>query len=305
MSNTSKAHRGIYAAAISPLHPDGTLNAPALVAYCQYLMSENGGCDGVAPCGTTGEGTSLSLACKLAVPRAFADAGVPSDRVIFGTGAPSIDDAIRLTQAAYDAGYKNVLVLPPYYYKSPTDDGVFAYYARLIEAVGSGDLRVYLYHFPQMSATPLSVPLVLRLRAEFGPIIAGLKDSSGDFAQSRAFIEATGGVDQGFDVYPSSEAMLWDGLNIGSAGVISGSTNAFAKLAQVAKSAPAGATRELAMSHVKAARATAAKYNLIAAMKQIEAWRSGNADWLRVLPPLGPLSDKDAASLKADLAALT
>lgn len=298
-----KARRGIYAAAVSPFNADGGLNAGKLVAYCQHLLSA-GGCDGVAPTGTTGEGTSIAMADRLALPGAFADAGIAPDRVIFGTGAPASGDCLALSNAACDAGFTNVLVLPPYYYKSPSDDGLYAYYARLIEGVGRDDLRVYLYHFPQMSAVPLSVDLVTRLKQDFGAVIAGLKDSSGDFAQSAAFMNATGGIDADFDVFPSSEAMLWDGLALGSAGVISGSTNVFGAFAQAALTAPEGPVRDGAMDTVKAARSAAANFPLMAAMKQAEAWRSGDDSWTRMAPPLVPLSKNQQDTWRKNLESL-
>lgn len=299
-----KARRGIYAAAISPFDAAGRLDAPKLIDYCRHLMSEAGGCDGVAPMGTTGEATSISMPERLALPQAFAKADIPADRVIFGTGAPSVPDAISLTRAALEAGYPNVLVLPPYYYKNPSEEGLYAYYSALAEGIGDDRLRIYLYHFPQMSAVPLPVTLVTRLRAAFGPVIAGLKDSTGDFNQSRAFIEATGGVDADFDVFPASEALLEDGLAIGSAGTISGSTNAFGALAQRAYRAE-GAERSAAMGPIRAARAVAEKYNNIAAMKQIEAWRTGDDSWLRLLPPLAPIPADQKAALRADLDAVS
>lgn len=298
-----KARRGIYAAAVSPFDEAGNFEMAKSIAYCQHLLSD-GGCDGVAPTGTTGEGTSVAMADRLALPGAFAKAGIETDRVIFGTGAPSSMDSVALTKAACDAGYTNVLVLPPYYYKSPSEDGLYAYYARIIESVGRDDLRIYMYHFPQMSAVPLSVDLVLRLKKDFGAVIAGLKDSSGDFSQSAAFIKATGGVDADFDVYPSSEAMLWDGLALGSAGIISGSTNAFGAKAQAALKAPEGAARDAAMAEVKAARAMASKYPLMAAMKQVEAWRTGDESWTRMAPPLVPLTKEQQKSLRDDIDAL-
>lgn len=299
----SKAKRGIYAAAVSPFNADGSLNTSKLIAYCQHLLSA-GGCDGVAPTGTTGEGTSVAMRDRLVLPAAFAEAGISQDAVIFGTGAPSAEDCVALTRAAVDAGFTSVLVLPPYYYKAPSDEGLYAYYSNLVEKIGSDSLRIFLYHFPQMSAVPLSTDLVNRLRKSFGPIIAGVKDSSGDFEQSRAFIEATGGVAENFDVYPSSEAMLWDGLSIGSAGIISGSTNAFANGVQAAKAAPEGPQRDAAMDAVRAARGLAGKYPLMAAMKQIEAWRTDDDSWTRMAPPLVPLSDAQRSSLRTDLEAL-
>lgn len=298
----TKARRGIYAAAISPFTADGSLDAEKLVAYCRYLVTE-GGCDGVAPTGTTGEGNSISMTARLALPAAFAEAGLAADQVIFGTGSCATDDAIALSRAALDAGFPNVLVLPPFYYKSVGDDGLYAYFARLIDGVDDHRLRVYLYHFPQMSMTPISVDLVTRLKGTFGPLVAGLKDSSGDFEQSRAFAEATGGVDGDFDVYPSSEAMVFDGLATGCAGIISGSTNAFARKVQAALAA-SGAGREAAFEAVKAARAIAGNYPLMAAMKRIEAWRSGDDEWLRMAPPLVPLTSAQETALRADLDAL-
>ena len=299
-----KARRGIYAAAVSPFDADGSLNTSKLIAYCQHLLSD-GGCDGVAPTGTTGEGTSIAMRDRLALPAAFAAAGIETDRVIFGTGAPASGDCVELTRAALESGYKNVLVLPPYYYKGVSDDGLFSYYANLVEKISSDDLRIYMYHFPQMSQVPLSAALVTRLRAEFGPIIAGLKDSSGDFEQSRAIIEATGGVAEDFDVYPSSEAMLWDGLAIGSAGVISGSTNAFGAMAQKALQAAEGEERDAAMKVVIAARTMASGYPLMSAMKRIEAWRIGDEDWTRMAPPLVKLTVEQEKGLRADLDAMS
>ena len=298
----SKAQRGIYAAAVTPFREDGSVDADKLIAYCRHLLGD-GGCDGVAPTGTTGEGNSIPMRSRVSLPGAFAEAGLPADRVIFGTGACSSGDATEVTRASVEAGFTNVLVLPPFYYKGVSDDGIFAYFARIIEGVGDDRLRIYLYHFPQMSMTPFSVDLVLRLKAEFGQVIAGLKDSSGDFSQSKAFAEATGGVDQDFDVYPSSEAMVFDALDAGCAGIISGSTNAFAAKVQRALKADAG-DRDAAFEAVKAARAMASKYSLMAAMKQIEAWRTGDDSWTRMAPPLVPLAEDQKLALKQDLAAL-
>ena len=298
----TKARRGIYAAAVSPFKSDGALDHEKLLGYCQHLLTD-GGCDGVAPTGTTGEGTSVPMADRLALPEVFANAGIARDRVIFGTGAPSAGDCVALSRAAVDAGFINVLVLPPYYYKNVSDDGLFAYYANLVEKIGRDDLRIYLYHFPQMSQTPLSTELVLRLRAAFGLIIAGLKDSSGDFEQSRAFVEALGGIESDFDIYPSSEAFLWDGLSTGMAGIISGSTNITANLVQTACRAPEGAERDAAMKNVCDARSMASKYPLMAAMKTAESWRSGDDSWLKMAPPLLPLTDAQKTAFKIDLAA--
>ncbi len=298
----SKARRGIHAAAISPFREDGSLDTQKLISYCEHLISA-GGCDGVAPTGTTGEGNSISHRERIALPGAFAEAGFDPNRVIFGTGSCATQDAVDLTSAAVSAGFMNVLVLPPFYYKNPSDDGLYAYFAQLVEKVGDDRLRVYLYHFPQMSMTPIPVDVAVRLKRTFGSVIAGLKDSSGDLSQSLAFARATGGIDADFDVYPSSEAFLFEGLAGGCAGVISGSTNAFGIYSRDAMDAPYGPDSD-AFAKAKAARAVASKYPLMAAMKQMEAWRSDDDSWTRMAPPLMPLSAGQSASLRTDVEGL-
>ena len=296
----TKAARGIYAAAVSPFREDGSLDTERHIAYCKHLISD-GGCDGVAPTGTTGEGNSISFRQKMELAGDFAKAGFPTNRAIFGTGACATQDAIDLSKAALDAGFPNVLVLPPFYYKNPSDEGLYRYFAQLIETIGDDRLRVYLYHFPQMSMTPIPVDVVVRLKKEFGAVVAGLKDSSGDMTQAFAFASATGGAEEDFDIYPSSEAFYFEGLDGGCAGVISGSTNAFGALAQNAKDKGPDSA---AFARVKAARAMASKYPLMAAMKQMEAWRTGDETWTRMAPPLVPLSAEQKANLKADVEAL-
>ena len=153
-----KARRGIYAAAVSPFDADGSLNTSKLIAYCQHLLSD-GGCDGVAPTGTTGEGTSIAMRDRLALPAAFAAAGIETDRVIFGTGAPASGDCVELTRAAVESGYKNVLVLPPYYYKGVSDDGLFSYYAiwskksaaMTFASICTTSLRCHRFLYPLLS----------------------------------------------------------------------------------------------------------------------------------------------------------
>lgn len=294
---STKATNGVYAAAITPVDANGRPDTQKLVSYCLRLISE--GLDGVAPTGTTGEGNSLPFDWRIELPNACAEAGLTPNRVIFGTGSCAADDAVALTKAGVDAGFPNALVLPPFYLKNVSDEGLFAYYARLIEGVASDDLRIYLYHFPQMSQTPISVPLIQRLKTEFGPIIAGLKDSSGDYAGSLAFA----GAADDFDVFPSNEGVLVDALSKGCAGVISATTNSSAGLARrtLESSGPEQVMLQALLNDV---RQTIAKYPLSAAIKQIEAWKSSDEDWCRVFPPLVELTEDQKASLKAELHAL-
>ena len=170
----------------------------------------------------------------------------------------------------------------------------------MIDTINSDKLRIYLYHFPQVSQVPISVDLVVRLKKEFGPIIAGLKDSSGDFSQSAAFAQATGGKEKDFDVYPSSEAFYFKGIDAGCAGVISGSTNVFATLVQAAIKASDGPDSK-EFKKVVEARSFIGGFNLMAAMKSAEANRIGDADWERLAPPLRPLKPEEKQKLYSGL----
>ena len=295
----TKARRGIYAAAISPFNKNYRLEHSKLTDYCSYLLTD-GGCDGVAPIGTTGEGASISIEDRVSLPKSLCDAGIPCDRVMVGTGNSSTPDAARISKAALEYGYVNQLVLPPFYYKSVSDDGLYDYFSFMIDTINSDKLRIYLYHFPQVSQVPISVDLVVRLKKEFGPIIAGLKDSSGDFSQSAAFAQATGGIEKDFDVYPSSEAFYFKGIDAGCAGIISGSTNVFATLVQAAIKAPDGPDSK-EFKKVVEARSFIGGFNLMAAMKSAEANRIGDADWERLAPPLRPLKPEEKQKLYSGL----
>lgn len=288
----TKAQHGVYAAAITPMREDGTPDLDKLVQYSQRIISE--GLTGVAPAGTTGEGNSLPSKSRLEMPAKFADAGIASDRVIFGTGACATDDAVALTRACVDAGYTNVLVLPPFYLKNVPEDGLFAYYARLIERVASNDLRVYLYHFPQMSMTPIPVTLIARLKEAFGPVIAGLKDSSGDYEGSLKFVQAA----DDFDVFPSNEGVLLQGQQDGCAGVISATVNAAPDLAGRTLTEKTADLQENLLNLRKLISA----FPLSAALKQIEAWKSSDDSWLGVYPPLVELTAAQKTELRDQLA---
>jgi 4-hydroxy-tetrahydrodipicolinate synthase len=286
----SKARKGVYAAAITPIGSDGTPDLDGLVAYCRGLISA--GCDGVAPLGTTGEAAALPFTFRVRVPEALALAGVAADRVILGAGSPSVGDAIAIGKAALSAGFTNLLVLPPYYTKEPSEDGLYDYYSRIIDTLGDDRLRLYLYHIPQLTAVAIPLTLVHRLRDSYGRIVAGIKDSSGSFESAKSYVGP-----EDFDVYPSSEAVLSDALAAGCAGVISGSTNISAQLAHQVLQA-SGPQRQALQDRLTEFRQTIQAFPLIPAVKQIYAWRTGDKGWLRMLPPLRGLSSEQTNQLR-------
>ena len=295
----SKAKHGVYAASITAIDPSsGQPSGKRLIEHSQWLMSQ--GMTGVAPLGTTGEGNSLPLSFRLSVPGLFRDAGFSSDKVIFGTGSCSVGDATAATRAVIDAGFTNALVLPPFYYKNASEDGVFAYFDQLIDGVGTDSLRIYLYHFPQLSMTPITVSLIQRLKKHFGPMIAGLKDSSGDFKGTLDFVAA---ADE-FDVFSGSEAFLIEGLSKGCVGSISATSNASAALTAKTFNAKGSAEAEALQETLTTVRAVIAKYPLSAALKQIEAWRREDDSWRSVFPPGTLLSESQKSELKSALEAL-
>jgi len=294
----NKAKHGVYAASITPIDSSGNPDGKRLIEHCNWLMAQ--GVTGVAPLGTTGEGNSLPLSFRVKVPGLFRDAGFSSDKVIFGTGSCSVGDAVAATQSVVDAGFTNALVLPPFYYKNVSDDGIFNYFDQLINRVNSDTLRVYLYHFPQLSMTPFSISLIRRLKAAFGPVIAGLKDSSGDF---KGTVEFAAAIDD-FDVFPGSEAVVIEGLANGCTGSISATSNATAQL--TAKTFNANGTPAAAelQELLTAARLAIAKYPLSPALKQIKAWQTDDESWRAVFPPNIELNDSQQHDLRDALQAL-
>jgi len=294
----SKADKGVYAASITPVNSSGEPDGQRLVEHCQWLMGQ--GLTGVAPLGTTGEGNSLPLAFRLSVPALFRDAGFSSNNVIFGTGSCSTGDAIEATRAVVASGFTNALVLPPFYYKGVSEDGVFNYFDRLINGVGSDALRVYLYHFPKLSMTPITVSLIQRLKSQFGPVIAGLKDSSGDFSGTLEFVQAA----EDFDVFPGSEAVLLEGLSKGCVGSISATSNASASLTAATYSAKGSDEASALQSTLSEVRLAISAHPLSAALKQIEAWRREDDSWRTLLPPNTELSVASAKQLRTALESL-
>lgn len=217
-------------------------------------------------------------------------------------GSSSFEDTLLMIKQSQNYGFNRVLVIPPFYYKNISPDGLFTYYANLVEAIGNHQIRIILYHFPQLSCVPFPCEIVAKLFQEFSPIICGIKDSSGDFNQTLSFIEATGGIEKGFCVYPSSEKFLFKAKRSGCAGVISGSLNAFGSYSSEALNNIE--KRDHFMDLVVKARELCEKYPLIPAMKFIQSLQSGDQDWDRLLPPLTSLTPNEKTALQSELVEL-
>jgi len=215
---------GVFAAIATAIDAEGTPDAPRCLALARHLLDT--GCDGLNVLGTTGEATSFSLEQRKGLMTAYRDAGLPLQRMMVGTGAAAVADAVALTRHAAALGFGGALVLPPFYYKGVPDEGLVAYVEALVAGTADRPIPIYLYHYPALSGLPWPVRLIRKLRERFGARIAGLKDSSGDLGFSR---EATTVADD-FDVFPSSEAVLLDARDGAFAGCISATANLNADL---------------------------------------------------------------------------
>jgi 4-hydroxy-tetrahydrodipicolinate synthase len=254
---------------------------------------------GLAVFGTNSEANSLSVTEKMTLLDALVEAGIPGKRLMPGTGACALPDAIALTRHAVRLGCGGTLMLPPFYYKGVSDDGLFRSFAEVIEAVGDTRLRIYLYHIPPVAQVGISHALIERLLKAYPGTIAGIKDSSGDWENTRAMLERF--QPEGFDVFAGSETFLLATLRGGGAGCISATANvnpaAIARLAAHWQDADAD-DQQAALNTV---RQTFQCYPMIPALKSAIAHFAGDPTWARVRPPLMPL---DAATRDALLTAL-
>ncbi|BBK43079.1 dihydrodipicolinate synthase family protein [Allostella vacuolata] len=291
--------QGVYAAVLTPLDANLEPNVKAFVAHSRWLLAN--GCDGLAPLGTTGEANSLSVDHRLKLIEASAEAGLPGDRTIFGTGSCSLADAVRVSRAAVSSGAAGVLLLPPFYYKNADEDGLFAFFSEIAQRVGDPRLRMYLYHFPQQAVIPITLSLVERLKKAYpGDTIAGLKDSSGNWDNTRSFIETF----PGFGVFSGSEQFLLANLRAGSVGCISATTNVTGPLAQKVYQAWQGPDADRLQAELTETRLTLQAYPPIAGLKSVMRRITGEKGWANILPPNKPLSAAQEAELLGKLEAL-
>jgi len=231
---------------------------------------------------------------------ALADSGVPGGRLIPGTGCCAIPDTVALTRKALEIGAAGVLMLPPFYYKGVSDDGLFASYAEVIERIGDDALRVYLYHIPPTSNVPITYPLIERLLAAYPDTVVGIKDSGGDFANMTGMVDAF----PGFRVFSGSDKFLLPLLRAGGAGAITACNNVAAQLSVRVHAGWRGAGAEADQRALDAVRDAVQQFPLVAALKEIVANATGDAGWRRARPPLEPLSAAQAKALMEALAAI-
>ena len=291
--------RGVFAAALTPMREDLSIDRAAFAAHCRRLL--DAGCHGLAIFGTTGEANSLSIDERIDAWTGLVEDGIPADTLLPGTGACALPDAVRLSRAALELGAPGVLALPPFYYKGVSDDGLFRFFAELIERVGDDRLRLLLYHIPPMAVVGFTPELIGRLLDAYPGVIAGTKDSAGDAARIERVCREYG---DRLAVFAGSERYLLDTLRWGGAGCISATVNVFAPQARAVYDAfAAGEDAEPAQATLTEARAFMDGRALIPSLKALMRELTGEDGWLNLRPPLEPLDDGEARDLLAHLPA--
>ena len=277
--------RGVLSPVVTPFSKDLSPDAARFIAQCHWLLSQN--C-GLAVFGTNSEANSLSVNERIALLDALLAADVDPSRMMPGTGCCALTDTVRLTEHAVKAGCAGVLMLPPFYYKDVTEEGLYRNFSEVVERVGDARLRIYLYHIPPVAVVGITPGLVERLLKKYPTAIAGMKDSSGDWSNTKIFLDAF--AKSGFDIFPGSESFLLAGLRGGGAGCISATANvnpaAIDKLYREWKNADADQQQEA----LNAVRKATGQYIMIPALKQVIAHFANDPDWCTVRPPLTELT---------------
>jgi 4-hydroxy-tetrahydrodipicolinate synthase len=284
-----KTLRGVIAAIATPISGSGAPDIKRAIDLARYLLDN--GCDGLNVLGTTGEATSFSREERMTVMSAYKAHGLPLDRLMVGTGAAAVSDAVALTKHAAELGFAGALVLPPFYYKGVPDDGLIAYIDALVRATANKPIPIYLYHFPAMSGLPWHVSLIKRLLESFPSRIVGLKDSSGDMAYARS----AAAISADFAVFPSTEAALIEARGGAFAGCISATANLNADLCARAWNSGDAAALDAAV----AIRKLFDGKPLVSGVKALLAHIHGDPALARVKPPLAAFSAADRAAVNA------
>lgn len=299
MNVFSRVPRGVIAPILTPFNDDFTIATDLYVAHARHLLDT--GCAAIAPFGTTGEALSVGIDERLAAIRALIDGGVDPGKMIAGTGLSNVRDTARLSRGCLELGCAAVMTLPPFYFKDVTEEGLYSYFEQLLAAIGPA-ARIFLYHIPPVAIVGISPRLAARLHSDFPEQIVGIKDSSGDWSNTRALLAIDGLI-----VYPGSELPLLDALELGASGCISATANlngsAIGRVIELYDSGQLDAARAL-HDEVVRFREVVQDYAPIPAQKRLLAVSSGDQRWARVRPPLTAMSEENGKKLAAMLATI-
>jgi len=311
ISPPSQRIRGVLAPVITPFTADLLPDQQRFITHCQWLLSQN--C-GLAVFGTNSEANSMSAEERMMLLDALVAAGIDPSRMMPGTGCCSVTETVELTAHAVKHGCAGVLMLPPFYYKNVSEEGLYRYFSEVVQRVGDTRLKIYLYHIPPVAIVGITPKLVERLLKAYPTAITGMKDSSGDWNNTKTFLDAF--ATDGFDVFVGSESFLLANMRDDGAGTISATANvnpaAIHKLYAESAVAPkafgavsADLERQQARLNVVRAVFSNRKFpSMIAALKQAIAIYRNEPEWARVRPPLVELTKQQTKLLAADLKAI-
>ncbi len=279
-------NRGVIAPILTPFNDDLSVATGLYLAHAKWLFDQ--GCAAIAPFGTTGEALSVGIDERIAAIKVLIDGGIDPARMIPGTGLSNVADTARLSRACLDMGCAAVMTLPPFYFKDVAEDGLYLHFKQLIETIGP-DARIYLYHIPPIAIVGVPPTLAARLHAEFPEQIVGIKDSSGDWDNTRALLDINGMV-----VYPGSELPLLDALDLGAPGCITATANinagAIVRIVDLYDQGDIVAARALHET-VSRFRLIVQDYDPIPAQKRLLVSITGDVRWANVRPPLIAMSE--------------
>ncbi len=297
MSKSHSPYTGVFAAVLTPIKNDLAPDLDRMAAHCKWLLAN--GCDGLAVLGTTGEANSFGLKERIGIVDGLVERGVPGNVMMPGTGCCAVPDSVAASKAAIDAGAKGVLMLPPFYYKNNKDEGLFAAYSEVIQRIGDDKLKIYLYHFPQVSNVPISYNLIEMLLKTYPNTVVGMKDSSGDLENMAGAAERF----PGFASFSGADDLMLPLLRRGGVGCITACANVVSPTlgemySGFVSKQPASELDTLNQKLI-AMRQMIAKYPLAPSLKALVARNGKDNSWLRVRPPMVALSDGECQTLHA------
>ena len=273
---------GVIAAVPTPINNDGNPILEAFLEHCEWVLQN--GCDGVNILGSTGEANSFNSHQRKLVMES-ASQNLNNQRLMVGTGTPSISETIHLTQIADDLNYQVALVLPPFYYKPITNNGLFLWYQTLHEKLGSRKIKIYFYNFPQMTGLIIPIEVIEQLHNQWPDRFCGIKDSSGDLNYCRTLSK-----NKNFKVFPSSEVSISEAHISKFSGCISATANQTLFLSSKAW-AKKNENIDYLVSKIKHLREEISKDSLIPSIKFLVSTRTKNKDWNNLLPPFNSLNE--------------
>jgi 4-hydroxy-tetrahydrodipicolinate synthase len=293
----TKRIEGVLSPVITPFRKDYSPDAERFVRHCRWLLKS--GCSGLAIFGTNSEANSMSVGEKRKLLEALVAGGVPPSALMPGTGHSALSDSVEMTKAAVELGCAGVLMLPPFYYKGVPDEGLYRNFAEVIERVGDERLQLYLYHIPPVAQVPITLNLIEKLLSKYPGIVAGVKDSSGDWSNTKAMLDNF--AKQGFDVFAGSEVFLLDNMRNGGKGCITATGNVNPGPIDNVYRNWRSAEADRLQAGITTTRKIVQKQPMISALKAIVAHFANDPQWETVRPPLVELTGSQKETLITEL----